>query len=61
MTQPKPAYLEVAPDKFQPVELCTPDELDDAAIDRAGQAADLIGEVSALLVRARTLRAQPKS
>lgn len=55
-----PAYIRTGPDTFRPFELCTAGELDDAAIDRAGQAADLISEVSALLVRARTLRGQPK-
>lgn len=61
MTDPKmPPYIQVRPNRFQPVELCTPAELDDAAIDRAGQARDLIEQVGLLLVRAQTLRGQPK-
>lgn len=61
MTDPKmPPYIQVRPDKFRPVELCTPAELDDAAIDRAIQARDLIEQVGLLLVRARTLRGQPR-
>lgn len=60
MTGPKPAYIEVAPNRFTPVELCTSDELTAAASHRLLEARDLLEQIGGLLARAQHLRARHK-